>query len=101
MFELEFDLGSEDLLFIAKNFSNAFNTNSVFRYYSISIFTDLSKIETGTSSRILSGDLNISVSLRLTNARTVFQDEIYTINVAAKRISQFSFFTSTIDMICH
>lgn len=36
--------------------------NSVFRDYSASVSTDVSKKETGTSCGILSGDLDISVS---------------------------------------
>ena len=60
------------------------------RDYATSIFTDRSKTETGTGSGVFSEDLGISVSLRLPNTCTVFQTEIYAINIAARKIGRLS-----------
>ena len=65
--------------------------NAVNWDYVISIFTDGSKTENGTGSGIYSDDLDISLSLRLPNSCTVFQTEIYDINVAAMQIREFLF----------
>lgn len=61
------------------------------------MLTKGSNAETGIGFGIFCDELDISVSLRLPSTCTVPQMEIYVINVAAKKICQFSFCTSTLD----
>ncbi len=60
--------------------------DSVMRNYAISIFADGPKTETGTVYEIFSDNL---VSFRLPNTCTVFQEQIYAIGLAARKIAQF------------
>lgn len=64
--------------------------NTGFNDYAISAFTNGSNTETDTDCGIFYNNLDISVSFRFPNACTVFETEIYTINIVANRISQFS-----------
>ena len=63
---------------------------SVLRDYVTTIFTDGLKTKTCTASGIFSDDLGTFVSLRLPNTCTVFQAEIYVINMGARKVEQFS-----------
>lgn len=60
--------------------------NFVLRNYADSLFTDGSKTESGTGSELLPDDM-----------RSVLSAEIYAMNVAIKKISQFSFYTWTLN----
>lgn len=64
---------------------------SVLRYCATSIFTDESKAETGPGFPVFYDDLSIYMSCRLLSTCTVFQAEIYAINLAAWKIGYFSF----------
>ena len=97
-----------DYLLPRLNFGRSFETRipsreewaaeSVLNDNATSIFTDGSKTETGTGSGVFSDDLGISVSLMLPNTCTVFQEEIYAINMAARKIGKLSLRTSVIDI---
>lgn len=86
---VQFDFGSEGLLYIAK----------VWNYgpwnHAISVFTNGSKTETD--------DLDTFLSLRLPKMWTFFQVKIYAINGATKEIIQFSFCIFIVDkyMACN
>lgn len=64
-------------------------------------FTKWSKKETGNCSRIFSDDLDVSLSLKLSNILKVFQAEIYESNEATQKIIELSFCALTNDIhIC-
>ena len=72
--------------------------DTVLKVYLTSIFTDGSTTEAGSGSGVFSDDLGTLVSLRLLNTCTVFQAEIYAINMTARKIGQLPLRPSVIDI---
>ena len=79
-------------------FREKWATDSIFRDYATSIFTNGSMTVTGTSLGVFSDDLGTSVSLRLPNTCTLFEAEIYAINMAPRKIEQLSLRPSVNDI---
>lgn len=66
-------------------------------FLGITIFTDGSKIETGTVSGIID-DLNICISGRLPNTCAVYLVKNYVINLATTEINQFYCCISNVEL---